>query len=51
MRGRVSWDSPDGFVGNDEVLPLLGRENGGNGVELSGHDVDGLAGLALLICY
>lgn len=39
---------PDGLVGNDDLLPFLGGENGCDGIELLGHDVDGLAGLTLL---
>lgn len=39
---------PDGLVGDDNLGPLLLGELLGDGVELAGDDVDGLASLALL---
>lgn len=41
-------DGPDGFVGDDNLGPLLLGELLGGGVELTGDDVDGAVGLTLL---
>lgn len=41
-------DSPNGLVGNDNLSPLLLAQLLGGGVELTGDDLDGLVGLALL---
>lgn len=39
---------PDRLVSNYYSGPLLGSELGGDSTQLSGHDVDGLAGLTFL---
>lgn len=41
-------DGPDGFVGNDNVLPVLLLDGGGNGLELALDDIVGDVLLALL---
>ena len=40
-------DIPDGLVGDDDLGPVLHFV--GDGLELRGHDFDGLASLALLL--
>ena len=39
---------PDGLVGDDNLSPLFLGELLGSGVELPGHDLDGLVGITLL---
>jgi hypothetical protein len=41
-------NSPDGLVGNDNLCPLLLGQLLGGGIELTGDDLDGLVGFALL---
>jgi hypothetical protein len=41
-------DSPDGFVGNDNVGPVLRLENVGDGLQLTEDDRSGLVGFTLL---
>lgn len=41
-------DGPDRLVGNDNLSPLLFGELLGGSIELTGDNVDGLVGLALL---
>lgn len=41
-------NGPDGLVGDDNLSPLLLGQLLGGGVELTGDDLDGLVGLALL---
>lgn len=45
LNGR-GGNVPDGLIGNDNLRPVLDLV--GNGLELRGHDLDGLAGFALL---
>lgn len=41
-------DSPDGLIGNDDLLPLLLGKFLGDSSKLPSNDVDGFASLTLL---
>lgn len=49
MNGQSESKSlPDGLISNDDPRPLLLGDDVGNSGELSGDNIDGLVGLALL---
>jgi hypothetical protein len=39
---------PDGFVGDDNVVPFLWREPSSNGVQLPCYDIQGLSAFSFL---
>lgn len=50
MVWREMWGEniPDRLVGNDNLSPLVLGQDASDGVELTGHDVEGLVGLTVL---